>query len=756
MPRLLKDQPESLRPYLFHGVDLTWSEGDKDAAAEGPMCGDDRGKFGVKIANSKYQCFACGEKGNSTTFLQWLWDASDKTTAKYGLMAKSRGLANPDTLLHWGVVRSVFGGGWMVPGFTHKGNLQQLYKCSQVQGKMRLLPTPTMGHQLHGVNFPTLYDPDKPMVFLCEGPWDAMVLWETLGLAKETTGEDYVSGLVLTASEKSSLRANDNVLAVPGCNVFSETWLPLFAGKVVCLMYDSDHPRVHPKTGKQITPAGLTGTKRVAKILSSAKHPPTEINYLKWGVDGYDPDLISGYDVRDCLTASAGGLEQRSMALEGLLGRLAPVPQEWLSRHPRAATKGQSEQGGSQDLECLPCDSYSTMTLAWRKALKWTDGLDYALSIMLASVASTRAMGDQLWIKVVSPASSGKSTLCEAIGVNKEYVISKDTFTGLTSGYQTNDDGSENLSLVTKLRDKTLIINDGDTLLQLSNLPQVISQLRAFYGRNLRTDYKNKMSADHEGYNTTIILSGTSSMRKLDQSELGERFLDVVIMEKIDTELEDEVLWRVANRTDRNMSLEVGSDSKTQNEPELIRVMQLTGGYVSYLRENATAVMAATETPEWAIRQCTRMGKFVAYMRARPNYRQEETAEREFAARLVSQLVRLAKCLALVLNRDEVDEQVMERVKRVSLDTARGQTLSIASYLFMAEPKGCTIQSIALQISESEDKARLLLRFLIKIGVVRMIAQKSIKGKTVVSGTKRWRLTEELNKLYQDVLGVEE
>ena len=108
-----------------------------------------------------------------------------------------------------------------------------------------------------------------------------------------------------------------------------------------------------------------------------------------------------------------------------------------------------------------------------------------------------------------------------------------------------------------------------------------------------------------------------------------------------------------------------------------------------------------------------------------------------------------------MLNRDEVDEQVMERVKRVSLDTARGQTLLIASHLFMSEPKGCTIQSIALQTSESEDKARLLLRFLIKIGVVRMITTKNAKGKMVVSGTKRWRLTEELNKLYQDVLGVD-
>ncbi len=394
MPRSLKDQPESLRPYLFHGVDLTWSDGDKDATAECPMCGDDRGKFGVKIDTGVYNCFHCGAKGNGVEFLKWLWKASDEATTSYAEMAEYRGLANPDTLLHWGAVRSVFGGGWMVPGFTCEGTLRQLYKFAQIEGKSRLLPTPPktqLGHHLHGVN---LYDSDKLDVYLCEGPWDAMVLWEMLGLAKETTDENHAPGLTLTASMRSSLLADANVLAVPGCLIFSKSWLPLFADKVVCLMYDSDYPRAHPKTGTPLGSAGQNGMERVAGILSEAKYPPKEINYLRWGVDGYDPDLPSGYDVRDCLTASVGGPEQRLRALKGLLGRLVPVPDAWLRGRPGASTNGQPKQGGKPELKCLPCDSYRMMILAWRKALKWTDGLDHALAAMLACVASTKAMGD--------------------------------------------------------------------------------------------------------------------------------------------------------------------------------------------------------------------------------------------------------------------------------------------------------------------------------------------------------------------------
>ena len=612
MPRLLKDQPESLRPYLFHGVGLTWSDNDKDATAECPMCGDDRDKFGVKIATGVYNCFHCGAKGNGTEFLKWLWKASDKATTSYAEMAEERGLANPDTLLHWGAVRSVFGGGWMIPGFTYEGSLKQLYKHAQVQGKTRLLPTPPktqLGHQLHGVN---LYDSDKLTVFLCEGPWDAMALWEMLGLAKETTNEDHVSGLALTASEKSSLRADDNVLAVPGCLIFSKSWLPLFAGKVVCLMYDSDHPRKHPKTGTLLGSPGQNGMRRVARVLSEAKIPPAEINYLKWGEDGYDPDLPSGYDVRDCLITSTGGLEHRLTALEGLLGRLSPVPQEWLSGRSRASTAGQLGQGGTTTLECLPCDSYSTMILAWRKALKWTDGLDHALAAMLASIASVRCVGDQLWLKVLGPASCGKSVLCEALSINTRYVLAKSTIRGFHSGFKAGPGGDEeDNSLIAQLYDKTLVTKDGDTLLQSPNLPQILAEARDLYDCTSRTHYRNKMSKSYSGVRMTWLLCGTSSLRAIDQSELGERFLDCVIMDKIDTELEDEILWRVANRANRNVSLETNGKAETQYEPELARAMQLTGGYIDYLRENATVVMAATETPEWAMIRCTRLGKLV-------------------------------------------------------------------------------------------------------------------------------------------------
>ncbi len=456
--------------------------------------------------------------------------------------------------------------------------------------------------------------------------------------------------------------------------------------------------------------------------------------------------MVRAIKARPQITDSRG-LGHRLTALEGLLALVRPVPKEWLSG-PATALNGKPHSTGGT-LDPLSCSSYRTLIVAWRKALRWTDGLDHALAVMLASVASVKSLGDQLWIKIIGPAACGKSTLCEALSVNTEHVIAKSTIRGFHSGYKS--DGEEDNSLAALLFDKTLITKDGDTLLQSPNLPQILAEGRDIYDGTSRTHYRNKSSRDYAGLRMTWILCGTSSLRSIDSSELGERFLDCVIMEKIDEELEDEVIWRIANRADRNMALEADGKPETHYEPELVKAMQLTGGYIEWLKDNASDVLTSIETPDWALRKCTRLGKLTAFMRARPSMRQEETAEREFASRLVSQYVRLAKCLAMVLNRSKVDKMVMGRVARVAMDTSRGQTLAIAHLLYDAGKKGAEVRALQLFLSRGVEKVMVLLRFLRLIGVAETFKPR-VKG---VVGGARWRLTERMTELYKEVLGKE-
>lgn len=451
------------------------------------------------------------------------------------------------------------------------------------------------------------------------------------------------------------------------------------------------------------------------------------------------------------VTPDSRPLAARIEPLERLLTLLRPIPPEWLDGAVGGSRKGSPEGGVMQ---CLPCSSYRRLVQSWQKALKWTAGLDHALATMLASVTSTKVIGDQIWVKIIGPAACGKSTLCEALSVNREYVLAKSTIRGFHSGYRLDKGGdSQDHSLVSKLYDKTFVTKDGDTLLQAPNLAQILSEGRDIYDGTSRPDYRNEMGHDYEGLRMTWILCGTSSLRAIDSSELGERFLDCVIMDRIDNELEDEILWRVVNRAAENLGTETDGEIETHYDVELAKAMALTGGYVGYLRENAGELLARIGYSDEVKHRCARLGKFTAYMRARPSVHQEENAEREFAPRLASQLTRLAGCLTVVLNCEEVGSHVMKRVTRVAMDTSRGMTLAIASHLYVAGINGLPSASLAQYTAQTEAKVRELLRFMKQIDIVESFYEKKKEGQR--SAKLRWRLTEHMAELYTDVVGTE-
>jgi hypothetical protein len=372
---------------------------------------------------------------------------------------------------------------------------------------------------------------------------------------------------------------------------------------------------------------------------------------------------------------------------------------------------------------------------------------------MLASITSVKSIGEQLWVRILGVPSSGKTTLCEGLSVARKYVIAKSTMRGFHSGWRSSDGNgnSQDSSLIAEIKHRgTLVTKDGDTLLRLPNLPQILSEARDLYDTVTRASYRNSMSRDYAGIRMTWILCGTNTLRQLDSSELGERFLDCSIVDKMDDETEDAIGWRVANRAARAVATEVDGKPETQYEPELAQAMQLTGGYVCYLRENAQKLLSEIKISEEALRQCMWLGKFVAYMRTRLGKQRgdvEEETEREMSFRLISQHVRLAHCLAVVLNCKEVDREVMRRVTKVALDTSRGSTFEVAKRLYNS-PHGMEPYDLSIQLGEPEERTRKLLRFLRKVGVVEplMIKNGNIKS------PPRWRLTDPLALLYKRVV----
>lgn len=371
--------------------------------------------------------------------------------------------------------------------------------------------------------------------------------------------------------------------------------------------------------------------------------------------------------------------------------------------------------------------------------MKWTAGLDAALSSMLASSLSTQFVGEQLWLKVIGPPSCGKTTLMEGLATAKKWYLSRDTVRGFHSGAKAKEESDQPLAAM--VNGKTLGTKDGDTLLKAPNLAQILAEGRALYDGASRTNYRNFVNNEYVGHRMTWHLAGTSSLREIDDSELGVRFLDVVVMHSIDDDFEDAVGHRAALQEAENMKLLSNGKPEAHYPQNLATAMATTGGFLDFLRTNAAEVMNQVEIDNLAISHCKLLGKFVAFMRARPpKNKGEEGSDREFSPRLIKQLTRMSMALAGALGKSEVDDECVSRTHKIAMDTARGSTLDIVKKLSRM-PQGSEARGLSAYLQIGEDKLRSLLRFLRKIGVLEQ------------SGN-RWLLTERLSNLYSKVKHV--
>jgi hypothetical protein len=699
-------------PFAFHGVLLEQTSSDKDRVGECPFCGK------VKLYVTRdhlWKCMVCGAQGNLLSFLRKLWEESDKNTTDYQELLQLRGLLEETTPMAWGVCRSITTGDWVVPAFNPAGKLMQLHRWID---QRRLLPTPGLKLQLFGAN---LWKQKAKAGYVCEGPWDGMILWETLRATKATS-----EGFQGTAAEAASLLADAFVVGVPGANTFKEEWGEMFRGKAALLMYDSDHPKLHcrrckkahslvehsacpacrgPLEGPVVPPSGFAGVRLASRALEAAG---ASVKFLRWGKDGYDSLLPSGTDLRDRLSLAP---EDRVLELERLLGLLAEVPSG--ERKPKVSSAAPKIQG-------VECSRWELLESSWRKALCWRWELSYVLSVMLAVVASTAQVGDQLFLQVIGDAGSGKTRFCDGLLVSSKcYAL--EHLTGFHSGWK--DPSGEDYSLLARINYKTLVTPEGDVLMSSPRFAEIMSQQRRIFDGTSGASYKNRREdLRYTGLRTPWIIAGTPALLDTDQARLGDRFLRVIIRQPDDAG-RDQILKRVGHAALRSVTQTSNGKVESTVEERMLEAYQLTGGYVDWLRENAEdqlrRVVEASDQ-DALVARCQELAEFAAFLRARPSVdkrRDEVHNTKELPTRLTHQFVRLACCLAVVLNRERIDEEVMARVHRVAMDTASGKTLDLIKCLHR-HPEGLTSQAVAISLGLAEEKGRGLLGFLRTIGAV--------------------------------------
>jgi hypothetical protein len=659
-------------------------------------------------------CKRCMEEGNLVVFFRGLWERLREHDYSFSDLARDRKLLAPKTCEKWGVVEGL-PGYWTVPGFNVDLNVVQLYRFMQLsdQPKARLYPTYIPDGEAQGLFKVADSQLTARKVIICEGLWDAMCLSEVVD------------------------RAKYDVVGVPGCNIFKNSWTPLFSGKDVTIIYHNDHPQ-----GNGGTPAALKGIQRAVSILASSKKPPKSISYLRWGdkEDYWTEGLKHGYDLRDHLSAAAT-LYTRQRLWGQLSKNIVLVPEDW---------KVPDQTGRI----ILPdrCTSLSDLRGYWQAAMSWPapgEELDYGLCIVMACAFSTATQGDPIWLRLIAPPGSGKSVLCEALTTSKRYVKAISELNSLASGFKTRD--GDDKGLIAQLEGKTLMIKDGNTLQENRRKEQIMAELRDAYDGSFRTHYGNGMGKDYEGLRFTLVV-GSTTASKVDRSELGERMLDCIMSEGIEMDRERDINDTVCDRAWDEARTLVNGEVQSRIKPELLAARMKTGGFLEYLRDDAASKLMDLTFDRDRRRTVKLWAEFAAFMRTqRPLDKGRGHAkievERELSSRLVSQFTRLAASLTIVLGRDSVDDEVMSLVRQVALDTSRGESLNALLCLYRNGTADYLRVSRDLEI-EHEDTYKLL-SFLRKMG----IAEKADKLRGIAANTPQlWRLTERVRSLYDNIL----
>lgn len=728
---------DRLRPYEFHGVHLEPMSSGSEAIGDCPFC-DKESKFSVNTETGLWKCWSCGSGsssggGNALTFIRLLYEQSVRNTPSLFTqeVAGDRSLLSETSVIAWGVSQHTsMGGAWLVPGYGTDGKLDQLYKRG-TDGV--LYPTPGVwtdvgkSHALHMDAGD--FDSKRPNLVIAEGPWDGMALWEV----------------------DRNVWGDANIVAVPGCNVWRDEWTEMCKGKSVVLLYDSDHPK-----GPNNQMAGWAGTQRVCKRLSGVA---ASVRILKWGPDGYDPKKPDGWDVRDELACTTVG-EDRRIALVGLLAKIEAAPEDWFSATARVGTNSY-HSGGTRS-----CSTWDQCIATWDQArggaIRMRRDLSDVIAVVLAMAASTPRSGNQLFLDIIGSPGSGKTTVVQGL-LTSEHCVALENMTKLISGYKKEGDSGKDCSFLARNNNKMWVTCEFDVLGSSPEYTQLMGKARRIFDGETTATYGNDDEDRKYGLlRTPWARCGTHKMMDRmadrDQSQLGDRFMRIIIGDP--DEAEKRIIVRSALKSERAAILNQASgpngsvvDSKTQYAQSVM------GGYVDWLWANVEDQLAKLMVSEEAEDYCIDLAELSADMRARPNegrHAVDSHDTKELPTRLARQNIRLASCLAVVLNRDSIDGEVLRIVRKVALDTATGHSLNVVDWLCRLNPKsphgrthqecgGIETDTIATWTNMTPERAQKYLLFMRKIGVLDWLPNNRSGG--------AWILTNRVHDLYARVMG---
>lgn len=357
---------------------------------------------------------------------------------------------------------------------------------------------------------------------------------------------------------------------------------------------------------------------------------------------------------------------------------------------------------------------YQRKTLAEVKETiaKWLYIRDpLVIDLVLAAAIAEQLPGDPLWLFLIAPPGGGKTELLRALEGKDHYHLSDLTSKTFISGLMMKE-GKENKKiedLLPQLDKKVLIFKDFTTILEKGRdeRREIMAQLREIYdGR-----YSKKFgSIDHKiEYKVRFgLIAGVTPV--IDKywkvlQQLGERFLKYRWSENEE---------KTTERAEENEAKEGDMREEIHNA-----IM----GFLSYLE------VKEPELPAELSRPLIEAARFLAIIRTpvaiQPTgqtFYHEYIPTPEIPTRLVKQLKKLSKALAVVRGRASVTEDDILGAVKVALSTAPQERLEVLQIVEQRQHdspgQGTTIGVIYKIVNLPETTTRKICEQLVMLGLL--------------------------------------
>jgi len=324
-------------------------------------------------------------------------------------------------------------------------------------------------------------------VWVVEGEWDKMAMWEIL--------------------YRTDRLKDETVVAVPGANTFKSDWCQLFKEKNVTVVYDHDLPK---SVGGVVRPgAGPAGTVKVYKAL---KNICKSIKFVNW-----PEDLSDGYDVNDLLR-DVRNHKRCYDKLVSYSSRNIPIEEQYLNE---VLEENKTDEEIFVGEFIKPEDVY-------KEYQKWFYLPDTTvIDVVYGTIIANRLEGDPLWLFLIAPSGATKTEICLSIS-EAPRVVSVTTMTphSLVSG--ANFAGGGDPSLIPLLDGKVLIIKDFTTILNMNSTArdEIFGILRDAYDGKIEKMFGNGVFRSY--LSKFGIVAGVTPAIELyitGNTAFGERFL---------------------------------------------------------------------------------------------------------------------------------------------------------------------------------------------------------------------------------------